>query len=147
MDMEYSAPCTGAVSSWAMTEFALNLQMGLLYPFQKLCSNRLLDSGFSWFTYVRHPVLFLIFWNFWHLQLPLGMSSQLNRSWSAKVCLVINYCHFSVPLNVLFLSPTLPQPPPGRWEQSCGSSSCLVFSLGKLEVQEELNPGLWTPQI
>lgn len=61
-------------------------------------------------------------------------------------CLVIDYCHLSITLNVLFLSPTRPHPPPGWWEQSCASSSSLVFSLGKLKVQE-LNPGLSTPQI
>lgn len=120
---------------------------GLLYPFPKLCSNCLLDSGFFSFICVRHPVLFLIFWNSWHLHLPSGMSSELNCSWSAKVCLVINYCHLSVSLNVLFSSPTLPHLPPSWWEQPSGSSSCLVFSLRKLEVQEELNPGPWTPQI
>lgn len=104
MDMKYSVPCTRAVSSWAMTEFSLSLQMGLLYPFQKLCSNYLLDSGFSWFIYIRHPVLLLIFWNFWHLQLPLGMSSQLNCGLQKRALLLI-IATFLFRLNVLFCLP------------------------------------------
>lgn len=66
---------------------------------------------------------------------------------STKVSLVISYCHLSVLLNVLFLPPTLPHPAPGQWEQSCATSACLVLPLGNLDVQEKLNPDLWTFQI